>query len=188
MKLYKLLEFIKDVFNKLGEIYNFPRNAPYLLEEINTETEQIVILCRGSRAYIKTTIENAIVTPNIIEGLLPMQACWLGYYYTYLPSVNITKRISRKYHELGFKLQTKKGRFEVISLEMNTSILVYRDMKTNYMYKKKITEVVQDPFVINNIDPTQACYIGMQAGYRVAKYGTNAFSEKSNKPILKLVK
>ena len=178
MNILRVFKYINKIFSDFIEINNFFRQTPYLLEEINTETEQVTIHCRGSRAYIKTTIEGAIIAPNIIKGIPSMHACWIGYYYTCNP------KISRKHQGLGFEPQTIKGRFKIISLETRTSMLTYFDKKTNLTHKEKITNIVQDQFFINNIDPTQACYIGMQAGYIIAKHGYQI----SYSPTLKLVK
>ncbi len=62
------------------------------------------------------------------------------------------------------------------------------DIQTNKIHKQKIAHVVQDEFVINNIDPTQACYIGMQAGYKVFRKPFESPETLTNFPILRLVK
>ena len=164
LKLFHFFISLRDYYHS----QKLFQAAPYRIEKINAETQQVVILYRGSRTYIKTSLEGAISAPHLVEGLPSMQACWLGYYYASSP---INQKKSQRQLSQELKLQMKKGRFKVVSLEMRSSTLTYLDIKKNRVYKEKITQIMQDEFVINNFDPTQACYIGMQIGMKVAKYG-----------------
>jgi hypothetical protein len=150
----------------------------YHIEELNLKKNQLILRCRYSRSFIKTTLDDAVGSFGIIEHLSSLQACWLGYYY----AISLPNQ-----QPLGFTLQMKKGRFKIVSLDHRSSVLTYLDTKLNKVYKERVTEVVQDKFVIENLDPTQACYIGMQAGYEVNKHGIEVL-KKSNRPILKIVK
>src|SRR5579872_3879053 len=54
--------------------------SPIKLEEIDIIKKIVVVRSRGARAILKLSIAEAIVDPSIVANLLPVQACWLGYY------------------------------------------------------------------------------------------------------------
>lgn len=125
-----MLQFIKNLFYRFNKLHYIFNQTPYSLEDIDAEINRVTILCRGSRAYIRTSIEAIIGTPNIVKGLSPMHACWLGYYYAYLTKIT-PKKILSQIEEFSFTSQIKQGRFKILSLETRTSMLTFCDLKSN---------------------------------------------------------
>lgn len=178
-KVYRL----NRKFRKLTSIFQL---TPFTIDTLNTATEEVLIRCRGTRAHINTTIEEMITMPDLIPRLPSIQACWVGYYFANPQNKNFKRKL--KNVQLGFTLQNKDGKFKICSFDNLTSELTYIDMHTKRVYKEKIGAVVQNRYMISNIHPTQAYMLGMEAGFIVARHGTEILTIKSEKPALKLVK
>lgn len=174
--------FLKDYVSSIKSSIR----SRYHIEEINLAENKLILRCRYSRSFIKTSLDDATSSAGVIEHLCPLQACWLGYYY----ALSFKQAYRKGFNEpspLGFKLQMKHGRFKIVSYHHQSRILTYLDTKLNKVYKEPITMVVQARYIIEHIDPTQACYIGMQAGYAVNKYGVEILQERPARPMLKIV-
>ena len=184
----KLSENFSNFLDRFKDLYSFPKvlqQTPYKIEEIDTKNNKIIIHCHITRTEINITLEDAIGKPEIINNLPSLQACWLGYYYaTALPDEH---RLKKKNTPTNFSLRTATNRFRIVSFFHHSATLMYLDLKLNKTYTEKAIDLIQNKFVINNIDPSQACYIGMLAGYEIAKQTGQIPKEKFFNSGFKLV-
>ncbi|OGT63238.1 MAG: hypothetical protein A3E85_05990 [Gammaproteobacteria bacterium RIFCSPHIGHO2_12_FULL_45_12] len=111
------------------------------------------------RTILKLSIAEAIGDPNILCRLIPIQACWLGYYSSLSPEECKGLFVERK----GLLLRFKKGRYKMLSLDRK-GMISFLDARTNTTHTQRPVSIAQDPALISSFDPSQACYIGMLAG------------------------
>lgn len=171
----------------LRKILSFAISKPACqIKEFNLQTEEVVVYCYGFRIItIKSNIVDIIGDANIVVNLPADQACLLGYYYGKLSHQTANRNFS---HSRGdsFLLRFTKGRLKIFSIDRN-NMLTYVDTKSNKIYKESPLAMVQNQFLINQFDSSQACYIGIQAGLMVAKQGEQVLSV-NKKPIFTLIK
>lgn len=175
-----------QAFKAIYRVAKLSDESLYRIEEVDTTTNKIIIHSR-TRTIIKTTMQEAVVETMIVDGLSSIQACWLGYYFA--KSVSLSgRRKNKKAHNVHYELRFNKGRFKIVSYDTRMALLNYLDTELNIVYKEPVVKVAQDEWLISNIDPSQACYIGMLVGYEVIRRGINVFTEQLPRPVLKIVK
>ena len=168
---------IKYLFHTFCEYAKTPEIL-YKIDELDIEANQVTLHYYGSRAILKMSISHVINDEEIIGNLSSIQACWIGYNYS-----KYFSKIRQK--NINFSLHVKKGRYKIISSERSGEIK-YFDLKTRKEFQEHPINIVQNISVIEQFDPTQACYIGMLAGRTSEK--TTCLRPYVNKTILRLVK
>ncbi|OGT41295.1 MAG: hypothetical protein A3F13_09865 [Gammaproteobacteria bacterium RIFCSPHIGHO2_12_FULL_40_19] len=159
------------------------------LEEIDISKKVVVVRSRGARAVLKLSIAEAIADPSIIANLLPVQACWLGYYagLLYDPAEIQKQKQYLKNAEGVFSLKCAAGQYRVVSQDRKGEITYMKSNDTDVITEYPIN-IVQDEVTISKFDASQACYIGILAGIYVTKYGNNAQTIQKKPPILHVIK
>jgi hypothetical protein len=182
--LSKFLELAKSFFKTSVDLWNKSKTSLYRIEEICISKREIIFYGRDSRTIIKASFEEAINTPGIIFNLPPIHACWIGYYYgKALREGQLTPK------NIGFLLRPSKKRYNIISLDHRNSIITYIDLKDRSEHTASIIELARNNEFLENIGPSQACYIGIWTGIEVAKHGSEILiSKPSNVPHLRIVK
>lgn len=163
--------------------------SPLRLEEIDTDARMVVLRSRGARAILKISIAEAVTDPLVLSNLLPMQACWLGYYagQLYGDLGVVKKNIFSGSRAAEFKLHFKKGRYKITSQNRRGDI-EYIDTHKNVIYRDLPLRIARNNAVISHFDPSQACYIGVLAGMEMHKAGKRENINKKSKAELRIVK
>lgn len=86
----------------------------------------------------KKNIGKIIFSPNIIKGLPPIHAFWIGYYYAHETNTYLAEKLSLNNQDFHFELQKKIGRFKILSMDTRASIINYYDEKIKLKIKKKL--------------------------------------------------
>lgn len=180
----KFLELVKSFFKVSIDLWHKSKTSLYRIEEICISKREIVFYGHDSRTIIKASFEEAINTPGIIFNLPSIHACWIGYYYgKALREGQLTPK------NMSFLLRPSKRRYNIISLDHRRSTITYIDLKDRSEYTTSITELAKNHEFLENIGPSQACYIGVWTGIEVAKHGSEILVSKPRSiPHLRIVK
>lgn len=169
------------------KLFKYRKRTPYRIEEFNIQNNQVVIQCRGAKAIVKISFEEAISEEVIIDGLPPMQACWLGYHYA--KNFHFQKKNNKTPPQIEYSLRSSGcERFQIISFKNRRAELNYFDNQQEKMITRKVAEVAQDESILNSLHPSHACYVGMLTGYEVVKRGVEILTKRPEIPVLKVVR
>lgn len=116
---------------------------------------------------------DVIYEHHIISGLSSRDACTLGVYYGY----NM-KKMGSEHRSINYPLLciNNEGRYRLTHEDRDGNI-GYIDTKTNENFLNSSIYLANNANIIDQFDPTQACYIGILAGYR--SYRLEETSNKS---------
>ncbi|OGT53631.1 MAG: hypothetical protein A3F17_01095 [Gammaproteobacteria bacterium RIFCSPHIGHO2_12_FULL_41_15] len=144
------------------------QQMPYFIEEIDVSKHMLVVRCRGTRSVMKMSYVDIINQVEIIEGLSPVHACWIGGYLGRCLVNAEKKEILQNRMNISFGLKNKKGRYKILFQNRNGDI-GYFDQKTKREFLESPLVVANNDHLITGFDPSQACYIGMLAGLSLEK-------------------
>lgn len=183
--LAKLKRLASDTINLIVTTYKKVKklDSAYIrIEEINISSNIVVLYSPGIRTILKLSITEAIEDPSILCRLMPIQACWLGYYSSISPAQCDKILDGGK----GLMLRFKKGNYKILSLDRKGT-LSYLDVRTKTIYSASPLMIAQDRSIINSFDSSQACYIGILAGIDKSKH-KDISTSLPQKPFLRIVK
>lgn len=183
--LINLKQYMSKVMGIFSDAYRWMRqldNERIRIEEINTSTGRVILYSSGIRTILKLSIAEAIEDPNILCRLMPVQACWLGYYSS------LTRAQSDKILDSGggLLLRHKKGHFKILSLDRK-GVISYLDTRDHSVKYASPLAIAQNQSIVGFFDSSQACYIGILAGIDKSKQKDCSLM-LSQKPLLRLVK
>lgn len=188
-----LITNLITAFNKkISEFYHALKQVDTTaikIEEIDLGNKVVVLRSKGAIATLKIPLVEVMADPYIIPKLSPSQACWLGYYVglLYDTSERLYQDQLLKKSGYGFMLKNEKGHFRILSQNRKGEI-TYIDSLTHATQSDFPINIVQDNAVIKKFDSTQACYIGMLAGFHVLKNGELQSVRPFKKVQLRVVK
>lgn len=139
------------------------------IEEIDTKKQTVSVIYRGSKTIVKMSFDEAIGDEELIKQLSPQQACYLGGYFgrAFRASINGGKPLKQR-KNTSFSLSDKQGRYVILFLNRNGDIGYY-DKKTGQEIEEHPIKIANNKMIISRFDPSQACYIGIQAGLSMEK-------------------
>lgn len=155
-------------FKKLLSLRDTP-SYDYFIEEIDMPGHLVYLRCVGTRIVIKFKIESLIADMSVVNGLTPGQSCVLGGCYGRLLRAALEGRdaLSRA-KRMDFLLSNRSGRYKITFQNRNGDI-GYFDQKTGQEFVEHPLSLVSNDFVVSELDPSQACYLGILAGISVEK-------------------
>lgn len=177
---------MKILWKKLKQLFctNSPPGVIYRIVDLKAEKLEVVIKCLKTTALIDDKIPNIIKDEEILAGLEPIDACWLGVYYGRALNKEPNKKIQKLTQDVNFLLKNKRGRYRIHSLNRGGRVS-YLDTETNVSHEEWPVEIAKNETLINQFDPSQACYIGILAGLQGGK---STSKKNGGKPSLMLVK
>jgi hypothetical protein len=156
----------------------------YKVIDINPDTLNVVIRCINTTTNVKDKIPYIIKDKDILSGLEPVEACWLGYYYGRAIQKKSADVVKKSTDDVSFLLRNTRGKYRIHSLNRG-GMISFIDTSTNVISEKLVIRIAKDEAMVNQFDPSQACYIGILAGLQEERtVGTS----NPTKPILTLVK
>lgn len=184
------------IFNKLKSKaeWFFGLDKPtYHVEDINSTTQEVVLLMHGSSPVIRMQLMDVISSPPILGGLRADQACWIGYSYGLVLAKEATMntRKSRSTQsQLGFLLLPNDSPYQ-ISCQTRAGEIIYRDTQTLQIHNEMPASIISDKVKVANFSPSQACYLGILTGVQRKKInfniGTPHKRTTKKRPSLKVV-
>lgn len=179
-RLQKFTEIFRKIYISCRECLNQLNqfsDSYCRLEEVNLETEEIIIYCRGTRTIVKSKISDVVMDIAIIQNLTAVQASWLGYYYGSKSHFVNQKR-------KGLSLNCFKGKYQIISQDRKGEV-TYQEINSKKIYKANPIDILSDESLIGDFDPTQACYIGILSG--IMRVKSNKKKDIKPRPRLSIV-
>ncbi|MDP1574321.1 MAG: hypothetical protein Q8L78_05270 [Coxiellaceae bacterium] len=187
----KLLVLLEK-FRRAYRLSKFLQQTPCRLEEIDLKNNKVIIHCYVSRTEMNLSTKDAISEAKLINSLPSLQACWLGYYYgKSLREGKMSNKKFSKHENKHLLLRSSKKRYSIVGLEHRNFMIAYIDLKTRIEHTKPAIELAQDNYFLENIGPSQACYIGIWSGIAVAKHGSGILHNEEPQriaPYLRVVK
>jgi hypothetical protein len=153
----------KNIFSKFSKYFKSP--LKYLIVDFEEQTGILTFLFRGGRATFKKNLSDAIVDNNLITGLLPEQACFLGLLWG--KSVKTRTQASNHDHVIN-NTYTNTGTLEQIAFDRMGN-LIFFDRKENQLKKEKAVIIAASQTYINQFDSISAKEIGIFVGMRLHK-------------------
>jgi hypothetical protein len=150
--------FIKQLL-----ITNTPPGVIFRIIDINPETLDAVIKCINTRTTLKDKIPHLIKDKDVIAGLAPNDACWLGYYYGQAVQNKSSSTIKKITWEVSFLMRNTRGKYRIHSMDRD-GMISYLDTVKNLSYDEHPLAIAKNAALINQFDPSQACYIGVLSG------------------------
>ena len=177
-----MIKVFKKTFEKIDNVKNFYKDVLYRIQKekkiffriVHIDENHIELQVKGKTASLKKTkVVDVIYEHHIISGLSSRDACTLGVYYGY----NL-KKIGRENCSINYPLLciNNEGRYRLVNEDRDGNI-GYMDTKTNEIFLNSPIYIANNAMIIDQFDPTQACYIGILAGYR--SYRLEETSKKS---------
>jgi hypothetical protein len=158
----------------------------YKIVDVVKEGEKFKLQCINTNALFHATLTEIVYDVDILYGLHPIQACYIGIEYAKL------LKIKRSHSEVNNCQNIKMN--DYVEYRYGTYELCYQDRKGNVCFTNAQTSDVflMDPRdialsqeLIQDFDATQAFHIGLFAGL---KLNNPTKSTKSKKNHLRLVK
>lgn len=169
-----LLSGIYDILYKKYRVDEKTHFIFYKIVDSLNEGEEFVIQCINTNGIFNATIMDIIFDIDILHGLHPIQACYIGIEYS-------------KFLKKGmapFKFQDNQRKLKKYSVfRYGTYQLSYQDRKGNICFANYYTgEVfIMDPrdiafseSLIKEFDAAQAFHIGLFAGVKLNHVGSRA--------------
>lgn len=180
-------------FRKIKSSAAYRRSTSvYQIQDIDSDTGVVHLYYRGGHTIVKSSLKEIIHDPAILDGLSSSEACYIGYYHGKLRKEERYQQNLKhlKEKEDGFWLKESSHRFKVVSFDPPDSRLTYLDHISGEIKKENVIVVMRNWFVINNLPPSQACYVGVLAGDIFSKRIEEQvpFEKLKNKPFLRVVK
>lgn len=152
---------------KLAELAWHTRGYAYCLEAIDLDKENVHLAYRARRGVVILGLSEVVLKRDIMANISPENALEIGFYYGRLgcefgkglKAPRVTKRSTKKVE--GFYL--KKGYLNILSITRDGQ-LNFLSTKDNTRFSKHPADIYRDKSLIDNLDATQAAYIGCLAG------------------------
>lgn len=161
----------------------------YKVVDFAETTKEYVLRCINSSATFRSKITDIVFDSDILYGLHPIQACYIGIEYA--KHIKSTKSSPTVHKNPKQYPASRYGAYE----------LCYQNRKGNLCFTKVTTKetFLMDPrdialseSLINEFDASQAFYIGLLAGLKLDNPAATIVDDHNttfiNKPQLKLIK
>ena len=171
-----------SILRNLSRLYTKNRTYIYKIEEINENSNRIIISSRG-RVNLVTTIDELGRNNYIINFLPPHHACWIGYYFGRKWSPQ------DKFRNINYEnLCPTQGHSDYkIICQNRIGEIQYQNIKNGIIYTVNPLDLAQSK-VISKFNSSQAFYVGFLAAIRNIKIENRNRRQTTTSPYLKLVK
>lgn len=163
----RLLNRLDLFWQQISKIFKFSSTYVYVLEELNLNTQAVVLRCKNVRTVLKTDCKTIISDSSLIAGLSPIHCAFIGGSFGRALRTSIQSNTAwKKKNEMSFLLQDNNGRYRIIS-EKRSGEIGYIDKKTKQIFVEDPLTIVNTDHIISRFDSSQACYLGILAGIRI---------------------
>ncbi len=170
--------FGKDIFE---DNYHYSNYILYIIVDAHGDSE-FVLRCKNKHCTFISNIFDMVSDPNIISGLHPIQACFIGIEFVKFLSNNPSKIKQKKV--VNDYPDSRYGIYQFCSIE-------YKG-KVRFINRQNNKEYIMDPFdiaiskkLISEFDATQAFHIGILAGNEIDDTSTKSSKPKTRLRLIK---
>lgn len=182
--LNTLMRFVQNNANKHDKRSN---HIFYKIVDLNIPKNEYILQCINTKAVIALRIEEIVFDIDILHGLHPIQACYVGIEYAnYLEKNDTPMALKNNQKEKLDKCSVSRyGRYE-LSYQNRKGEILFVDRHNGKEFLMDPRDAALSEEIIQDFDAAQAFYIGLLAGLKLKNPTLNNKSKKS-KPYLKLV-
>lgn len=160
---------IKKFTILLSEVsYRIKKEQKIFFRIVDMNNGIVKLHVKGKASSMKKDVLDVIYETHIISGLSSPDACSLGVFYGY----NLKSLYSGKNSNYPLLCISNEGRYRLTS-ENRDGNIEFIDTKTDEKFCKCPIIIAKDYQIIEQFDPTQACYIGILAGIKSRKLEDN---------------
>ena len=167
--------------------YHLDKKNRYIFYKIvdSHAAQEYILQCINTNAYFRAAITDIVFDSDLLYGLHPIQACYIGLEYA--------KYIKQFSTPAGIKKVKKSNLKNYPTYRYGKYYLSYQNRSGELSFINIITndELVMDPLnisitkeLISEFDAAQAFYIGLTAGIKLMNSSKN---NRNKKPFLKIV-
>ncbi len=157
-------------------------NILYRVVEVSEDFHLLAVHRINTKAIIKMTIQELVYDKDILYGLHPYQACFVGLQYAEIIKAKTSNLAPDTITSLYDYCQTRYGKYQIIEQTRNKDI-IFQNTITNQIHTMEPRDVALSEEIISEFDAIQSFYIGLLAGLRINKPIT-----KHKKPVLRIVR
>jgi len=159
----------------------------YKIVNFNFKANKYLLQCINTKATFLLSISQIIIDTDILHGLHPIQACFIGIEYAI--------GVQQKVNTLIFTEQPKKkdclyryGSYRLDYQDRHRNIC-FVDIRTDKSFIMDPRDIALSENIIGEFDAIDAFYVGFMAGLKIAKpYCINESKTKNIRPQLTLIK
>lgn len=182
---------IKSEIKNLYFEYQRKRDIIYRIIMIDPKKQNAILQIKDKNVIFKSNVIQILYDANILKGLAPKDASHLGIVYgKILKKVSDNKSFLKNDRMMNL-LQNNNGKYRIL-YERRDKKIGYVNIISNDVYIESPLEIANNKEVINQFNPSQACYIGILAGIMLekSKYKklNSIIQTDNNQPNLKIVK
>lgn len=163
----------------------------YKIVDFNPTEETYTLQCFNSRPTFTASITEIIYDIDILHGLHPIQACYIGIEYAkHLKTSNSTTTPQHEQKQKFNKYSACRYGKYVLCYQNRKGEVCFIDQNTNAEFIMDPRDIALSEELIQEFDATQAYYIGLLAGLKMNN-PTPKFHEaitRSKHPHLRIVK
>lgn len=171
---------------------NSKKRSDYIFYKIvdSFEKGEYALQCINTNAIFHSNISDIVFDLDILYGLHPIQACYIGIEYAkyiknHKPLKNDTKVQSYKINQYSVH---RYGKY-IISYQNRQGKINFCNTLTNQESLMDPRDIALSPELIDEFDSAQAFYIGLYAGFKINNPGNRIDKIQSTvKPILRIIK
>lgn len=133
-------------------------------------SEEYILQCINTNALFRSKTIDMVFDPDILHGLHPIQACYIGLRYSSQINQPNTKTIGKNFK--NEYLLSRYGKYRLV-YENRSGELSFTDSETNTALLKDPRDIALSEELISEFDAAQAFYIGLTAGIKIDRPGNN---------------
>lgn len=164
-----LAEIFSNVFNKNPKNI-LDHKSRYIFYKIvdSIENEEYTLQCINTNAVFRAKFPDIVFDVDILYGLHPIQACYIGIEYArFIKKINRPREIT-KIQTSNFKKYSisRYGNYN-LCYQNRTGDLSFINVKTNKEFVMDPRDIALTEELISEFDAAQAFYIGLTAGIKI---------------------
>lgn len=166
------------------------KRAHYIFYKIvDFTSEEFVLQCINTKAIFCLKITEIVFDIDILHGLHPTQACYIGMEYSkHLKKTDIPTSLKNKNHKLEPHSAFRYGKYNLRYQNRNGD-LCFTCEKTNQEFIMDPRDIALSEALIAEFDAAQAFYIGLLVGLKLNnKVEKIKIPQESKKPHFWIVK
>ena len=184
------MEFIKKIVSFFKTLSfegsnNISKLALYkIIDRNETKNDVYIIQCVNSKSIFEACISEIVCDKDILYGLHPLQACFIGIEYAQFSKSN---RHNLKNHakSSAIKSQVIQGILR-LKYQDRKGDICFINCKTNKEQVMNPKDIAFSDNIISHFDSEQSFFIGMCAGKKICNSSENViyFNSHTNRTIL----
>jgi hypothetical protein len=190
----KLIRKTRETIKQLVKLFNGVSPIRYKVVAIDMELRKVSFRPKKKAAVITYSFSEAVADLDLIGGLTPEEASWIGGYFAKSlrgMSGKARSKCSRK--SMDDLMSGAGSRYQIITRHRDGRVS-YIDKLSKEKYQEHPVTIVTTKSILRDFSPSQACYIGILAGLGLDKLDST-FTDKDERtqylneyPKLRVVK